>query len=319
MRGWRLRSGYHDRHEQERWLFLWAAFPPRQAKRYHWSKQSELSRIELKSYRTAPADRHDLLRRSAFLGDLLKLRRVCVFGVGALGGSIGLLLAKCGVGSLRLVDRDVILPANVARHVCQLSATGLQKVAAVTLEISGHAPDCVVEPNESSWDEKVLRDYVKGCDLVVDATANANFSLYLNHICLAAKARLLTVTAHRRGRVGRIAVRQTSQDPCLACYLEPELHWTPDTYPIIPADEGETFIEDGCGTVTEEGVALDIESIANFATRVVVRVLLGENIEGNLVIVVNSPVPGTEGILARPGTYWLNNVALKNCTECSTF
>lgn len=93
----------------------------------------------------------------------------------------------------------------------------------------------------------------------------------------------------------------------------------PDTYPIIPAGESESFIEDGCGSVTEEGVALDMESIANFTARVVVQVVLGEETEGNLAVLVNSPVPGAEGVLARPGTYWLKNVALENCTECSTF
>lgn len=317
--GLALALGYHDRHEQERWLFLWAAFPQRQAKRYHWSRQSEMSRIDLKSFRTAPASRHDLLRRSAFLSDSLRFKRVCIFGVGALGGSIALLLAKCGVGSLRLIDKDIILPANASRHVCSLLATGYSKVAAVALEITGHAPDCVVEQNSAAWDEKTLRDYVKDCDLVLDATANANFSLCLNHICLSAAVRLLTVTAHRRGRVGRLVVHQTTQDPCLVCYLEPELHWMPDTYPIIPAGESESFIEDGCGSVTEEGVALDMESIANFTARVVVQVVLGEETEGNLAVLVNSPVPGAEGVLARPGTYWLKNVALENCTECSTF
>ena len=50
-------------------------------------------------------------------------------------------------------------------------------------------------------------------------------------------------------------------------------------------------MEDGCGSLTEEGAALNIEAVANLTVRVAVRYLQGAHADGNLAILVNEALP----------------------------
>ena len=43
--------------------------------------------------------------------------RVCIIGIGALGGSVAAMLVSAGVGYLRLIDRDIVELTNLQRQV----------------------------------------------------------------------------------------------------------------------------------------------------------------------------------------------------------
>jgi hypothetical protein len=192
---------------------------------------------------------------------------------------------------------------------------GFKKTTAVNHTINVHNPDCRVVEYSTTWDVKKLHSYIKDCAVVIDTTANYNFSLLLNSVCINCQQPVVFATAYRRAAVGRIVIRRSNTDPCLACYVD-TANWPDTKYPTIPADPNETFLEDGCGSVTEEAVALDVEAIANLTARVVVRLLQGQIGHENLVILVNQPLPGESGILAREGLHWLHNTSLAKCAIC---
>jgi molybdopterin/thiamine biosynthesis adenylyltransferase len=225
-------------------------------------------------------------------------------------------LAKAGVGEICLVDNDILMPGNVMRHICGLKWVGFKKTIAVERLIRTHNPDCHVHCCDSTWEPENLGNYIEGCDVVIDTTANYNFSLYLNEICIASKQPIVFAAAYRRAAVGRVIMRRSSSDPCLACYVDAETFWSEDEYPVIPADPDGTFIEDGCGVVTEEAVALDVEAVANLTTRVAIKVMQGQLGSKNLAILVNEPLADVTGILSQEGLHWKANKPLTNCSIC---
>lgn len=316
-KGFPIAIGYPDNQGEERWLFLWSQFPQRRDKRYKWLSPQNLRQIEISSFQTAPANKDALLRRSAYISKSLTSKCVAVFGIGALGGNVALLLAKTGVGKLRLIDSDYLMPGNAMRHVCGLKYVSFRKTIATKFMINQHNPDCHVECYEATWVNRTLHDYMKDCDLVIDVTGNTNFSLYLNQICIEGKQPITFAAAYRRARVGRIIMRLNNKAPCLACYLCSRGSWTENQYPTIPVNPDESFLEDGCGSVTEEAIALDVEAVANFVTRQAIKFLQGRHDGNNLGIIVNEPLPNTSHeILCSPGMYFWTNGAYSGCSVC---
>lgn len=316
--GFPLSIGYTDNYDQERWLFLWVQLP-NGGRRKHgipWSKVGSLSEIRIASFQTAPAGKDALLRRSAYLSKQLSTCKVVVFGVGALGSSIALLLAKAGVGEIRLVDEDILMPGNAMRHVCGIDLVGVSKTNAVRWSIGKHNPDCNVVCYDSTWEFEKLSSYTEGCDIAIDATADHNFSLYLNEVCLELSRVIIFAAAYRRATIGRVIVHRGDDDPCLACYANAERFWQEHDYPIIPPAPGNAFIEDGCGVVTEEAVALDVEAVANLTVRTAIKVLQGQLGSRNLAILVNEKNADVEGILAQEGVHWRSNKPLAQCSIC---
>lgn len=313
--------GYTDYQNEERWLFLWAQLPESGKKRQKvpWSVSEGLRQIKVKSFQTAPARKSDLLRRSKYLSKHLSSSKATIFGVGALGGSVAVLLAKAGVSEIRLIDGDILMPGNVMRHVCGLNWVGLKKTIAVERAIHVHNPDCLVFCYDATWVVDDLRSYLRECDVVVDTTANPNFSLYLNEVCIDCNQPVVFAAAYRRATIGRVIVRRDSDDPCLACYVDAKRFWHEDQYPIIPVDAEEGFVEDGCGVITEEAVALDVEAVANLTARVVIKIIRKQLGAENLAILVNEPLAEVTGTLAQEGLHWKSNKPLAVCSVCRRY
>ena len=307
--------GYPDSTGIERWVFLWAMLPRRDARNTNWATLRVASQTPLKSFQTAPAQKSDLLRRSAHLSQHLVDKKIVIFGVGALGSPTALLLAKAGIGELCLVDRDIVMPGNPMRHICGMDLVGWPKTHGVKYVIEAHNIDCNVVPYDATWEIYKLLEVIEGCDLVIDTTANRSFSLHLSRVCIEKNSPLLIAAAQRRARVGRLMLRTRNNDPCLTCYYAGT--WSIETYPIIPANPDETFVEDGCGGITEEATALDLEAIANQVARTAIKIVRHEELPGNLGFLVNEPLAEvTDGILSQVGMHWLHNHALTGCASC---
>jgi molybdopterin/thiamine biosynthesis adenylyltransferase len=316
-KGFPIAIGYPDNLGELRWLFLWSRSPEQIKKNYKWSSAQMMRQTEVQSFRTAPSSKLALLRRSAFISKSLTTKCVTVFGAGALGSSVALLLAKAGVGKLRLIDSDSLMPGNVMRHACGLNYVGFYKTAAVKRMIHLHNPDCIVECFGETWSKTKLCDYITGCDLILDTTGNINFSRYLNKICVEFDQLFFIAAAYRRASVGRIIMHLDNAAPCLECYLGHREAWLDGEYPNIPINPDEAFIEDGCGAVTEEAVALDVEAIGNLSARQIVKLLNGSHSGNNMAIIVNEPLPDANNeIFCSPAVYFWTNSAYPSCSVC---
>jgi len=109
---------------------------------------------------------------------LAEQRRICesrvlVCGCGGLGGILINLLARAGVGTLRLVDGDVFNPTNLNRQwFCDTQALSRPKAEVAGERVRAMNPLIEVEVFATLMDEDNTGALVKGVDLVMDALDN---------------------------------------------------------------------------------------------------------------------------------------------------
>jgi hypothetical protein len=129
--------------------------------------------VEAMVLQEGPNDQRSLLMRAGPDAADLADRSAAIFGLGALGGHAAVCLASSGIGRLRLVDQDQMLPGNVVRHVLGHPAVGVPKVHAVAARVEEHAPWTLVDPvAEHPRTPSRLRELIDDVDLVVDATGS---------------------------------------------------------------------------------------------------------------------------------------------------
>ena len=103
--------------------------------------------------------------------DILRGMRVLVVGCGGLGGHLIELLARVGIGALRVVDGDVFEASNLNRQLCALHSTlGRFKSDVMAERILDINPDCRVKSvPEHYCEETKERFFSQSCDYIVDA------------------------------------------------------------------------------------------------------------------------------------------------------
>ncbi len=101
----------------------------------------------------------------------LKKSRVAVFGIGGVGGYAVEALARSGVGSLDLIDDDVVCPSNINRQIIATSSTvGRPKVEVAQERVREINPDCVVRTYKTFYMPETADQFdFKEYDYIIDA------------------------------------------------------------------------------------------------------------------------------------------------------
>lgn len=116
--------------------------------------------------------------------EMLRQKRVLVLGCGGLGGYVIELLARVGVGWLRVVDGDVFEPSNLNRQLYSAPGRlGMSKAQTAAERVGEIAPGTAVEPVTEFFTGDNARQLVEGVDLVVDALDNLPARLLLEDVC----------------------------------------------------------------------------------------------------------------------------------------
>ena len=124
-------------------------------------KNVMLDRNELESMMVA--------RHTPGVHNRLKAGRVAVAGLGGLGSHIAVMLARIGVGSMLLVDFDVIEPSNLNRQHYMLSHLGLPKTQALKNQLSDINPFIQVEIRDIKITGENAASIFAGWPIVVEA------------------------------------------------------------------------------------------------------------------------------------------------------
>lgn len=103
--------------------------------------------------------------------DKLNKAHVAVFGIGGVGGYVAEALARSGVGTLTLVDNDVISPTNLNRQIFALHSTiGMQKTDAAEARLKDINPEIkIIKRNCFYLPENAGEFDLKDYDYIVDA------------------------------------------------------------------------------------------------------------------------------------------------------
>jgi molybdopterin/thiamine biosynthesis adenylyltransferase len=115
----------------------------------------------------------------------LKNSRVCVVGAGGLGSPILTQLASMGVGTIRVIDRDVVEISNLQRqHLYGVDVIGVPKVEAAQNRLKQLNPYINVEPIPLSVTYNNAENLVQDMDVVIDALDSMRARYAVNRACV---------------------------------------------------------------------------------------------------------------------------------------
>lgn len=210
-----------------------------------------LSDDELKRYA-----RHIVLREVGGVGqNKLKAASIAVIGAGGIGSAVIPALAGAGVGTLTVIDSDVVELANLHRQpLFKESDAGEPKanLAAAFVRSLNHFVDVKAVRERIGSDN--ASELLAGHDLVIDGSDNFATRLAVSDVCVALRVPLLSAAAVQfQGQVALFRSR-----PCYRCFV------------------GDAFDADDCDTCAELGVLGALTgTVGNFAALLAINFIVG--------------------------------------------
>jgi sulfur-carrier protein adenylyltransferase/sulfurtransferase len=151
----------------------------------------------------------------------LKAAKVLCVGTGGLGAPLALYLAAAGVGTLGLVDFDVVDESNLQRQIIHSTATvGKLKVDSAEIMLNGLNPNMKVVKHNTMLTSANALEIFKDYDVIADGTDNFQTRYLVNDACV------LSNKPNAYGSIfrfeGQASVFATKEGPCYRClYPEP--------------------------------------------------------------------------------------------------
>ena len=214
---------------------------------------SDLSSKDLDRY-----SRQVMLEDIGYEGQLkLRNAKVCVVGIGGLGNPIATRLVAMGIGTLRIVDRDVIELSNLHRQTMfDETDVGKIKVETAAAKLQKLNADTTIEALPISVNDYTALDVIEGCDVVIDGLDSVNARYSLNKACV--KNKIPFVTGAAVGISGQVFTILPKESACYHC--------------LFPALD-----EDSMPTCSIEGVHPSILSIiGGIEVAEAVRIITGK-------------------------------------------
>src|SRR5258708_14748961 len=115
----------------------------------------------------------------------VRAARVLIVGAGGVGWPAALYLAAAGVGTLGLVDFDVVDKTNLQRQILHGTSTvGVSKLKSATARIHDLNPNVRVETFETRLTSENALDIIREFDIVADGTDNFPTRYLVNDACV---------------------------------------------------------------------------------------------------------------------------------------
>ena len=151
----------------------------------------------------------------------LKAARVLLVGAGGLGSPAALYLAAAGVGTIGLVDFDVVDKTNLQRQILHGTSTvGTPKLESAAARLHDLNPNVRVEPFDTRLTSENALDIIRAFDVVADGTDNFPTRYLVNDACVLLDKPNVYGSIFRFE--GQASVFHATRGPCYRClYAEP--------------------------------------------------------------------------------------------------
>ena len=213
--------------------------------------------------------RHTLLAEVGVEGQLKLLNsKVLLLGAGGLGSPSALYLAAAGVGTIGLVDDDVVDESNLQRQVIHTTdRVGVPKTESAKVAIEALNPDVKVVEHRIRLDSSNILEVIRDYDVLVDGADNFPTRYLLNDASV--RLRKPVVSASILGFEGQISTFIPYEGPCYRCL-----------YPSPPPPE----LAPSCGANGVLGVMAGVMGLlqANEVVKLVAGI--GEPLAGRLLL-----------------------------------
>ncbi|HXQ00696.1 MAG TPA: molybdopterin-synthase adenylyltransferase MoeB [Solirubrobacteraceae bacterium] len=178
--------------------------------------------------RTLSAEQRDRYSRHLLIPEIgsegqqkLLDAKVLLLGAGGLGSPTALYLAAAGVGTLGIVDDDVVDLSNLQRQVIHSTQrVGIPKVDSAEESIHALNPDVKVVKYPVRLDASNIMEIIEGYDVIVDGVDNFPTRYLLNDATV--RLQIPVVSASILGFDGQLSVFKPYEGPCYRClFREP--------------------------------------------------------------------------------------------------
>jgi adenylyltransferase/sulfurtransferase len=227
----------------------------------------DFSEAEINRY-----SRHILLREVGGTGQArLRAAKVLLVGAGGLGSPLLLYLAAAGVGTIGLVDDDVVDLSNLQRQIAHTTASiGADKVASAAAAARAINPDVTVVPHKLRLAPSNALDLFADYDIVCDGTDNFATRFLVADACVLARKTLVSAAVLRfEGQLSVFKPHAGPECPCYRC--------------LFPAPPPDGMVP----TCSEAGVLGAVTGVMGTlqATEVLKEILsIGETLAGRLLV-----------------------------------
>lgn len=161
--------------------------------------------------------RHIVLKEIGGAGQMkLKAAKVAIVGMGGIGAPSALYLAAAGIGTLGLIDDDVVSLSNLQRQVLYATAEiGTAKTKAAVAHLTAINPHTDYIEHNVRLDADNAAQILGGYDIILDGCDNFPTRLLVNRTCHALKKPLVSAAIGRWE--GQLAV--FDGQPCYQCLV----------------------------------------------------------------------------------------------------
>jgi molybdopterin/thiamine biosynthesis adenylyltransferase len=201
--------------------------------------------------------------------------RVLVAGCGSGGASVALQLVMSGIRHFTLIDKDILGPENVIRHVCGRRYVGQKKIDAVADVLLDRNPKANIRKIDADiMTYPDLASVIAIADVVVLATDNEPTRYAINDMCVRAGVPFVVGRVFTRGIGGEVFAYRPPGGACLAC-LEAKLERTQyregiREIDLVTEEEREKVYGMEIAEIKDSpGLTVDITFITSFHTRFV--------------------------------------------------
>ena len=177
----------------------------------------DLSNEEIRRY-----SRHLIMPEVGIEGQRkLKAARVLAIGAGGLGSPLAVYLAAAGVGTIGIVDNDVVDDSNLQRQILYgASDIGRPKLQAAAERLRDMNPNVEVVPYETRLDSSNALEIFREYDVIADGTDNFPTRYLVNDACVLTGKPNVYASIFRFE--GQASVFWAEKGPCYRClYTEP--------------------------------------------------------------------------------------------------
>ncbi len=161
-------------------------------------------------------------RQIAYFGkqnqNKLRKSKVCVVGCGALGSCSAELLARAGIGMIKLIDREIVELSNLQRqHLFTENDIDSPKPIALANHLKEINSEISIVPIFDDFDAESAEKHVSNSDLVLDGLDNMESRFILNEACVKIGVPwIFSSTIKAAGNVSFVNPKKN----CLNCFIK---------------------------------------------------------------------------------------------------
>ncbi|MBA3538354.1 MAG: molybdopterin-synthase adenylyltransferase MoeB [Deltaproteobacteria bacterium] len=229
-----------------------------------WEQPESLRPDQVERY-----SRHTLLPEVGIPGQLklLKAKVLCI-GAGGLGSPSSMYLAAAGIGTIGVIDDDIVDASNLQRQILHgTDRVGTAKVDSAERTLRGLNPDVKVEKHRTRIDSSNALDLIGRYDVVIDGADNFATRYLVNDCALKLGKPVIHASIFRFE--GQITVFPAAGGPCYRClYPEPP-----------PAEDAPSCAEAGV-----LGVLPGVMGVLQATEAIKLILGIGETLAGRLLV-----------------------------------